>query len=187
MVNHVCKQVDTFPLNKFYQHGKGKGRKVLIIGESPAPNGWVLSGKACYRPDGKILPTGKRINELLAPLLLSVENCGFTELSKCFVSSRSELEACSKKCWPIFLNQINDKKYKVLIILGVQTTKIFSKLIGEELEIGVITEIELQKRRYQVLPIFHPSPINPTGHSKNIVIFKKLRSKLAALMKKNTQ
>lgn len=109
MKGHVCKNINVFPLDKFHQLGKGNGESLLIVGESPAPNGWIISGKACYRPDGKILPTGKRLNELLLPFNISVETSGFTELSKCFVSKRSELEACSKKCWPIFLNQISGK------------------------------------------------------------------------------
>jgi uracil-DNA glycosylase family 4 len=163
-----------FPLEKFHQLGKGKGKKLLIVGESPAPNGWVISGKACYRSDGKILPTGKRLNEILSPIKLSVDVCGFTELSKCFVSNRAELEVCSKKCWPIFLKQIGDKNYKLLIILGVKTTSIFSKIINENLMMGEIADVQLNGKNYKILPIFHPSPINPTGHQKNISLFKNL-------------
>ena len=184
MKGHVCKNINIFPLNKFHQQGKDKGKSLLIVGESPAPNGWIISGKACYRPDGKILPTGKRLNELLALFVISVEISGFTELSKCFVSKRSELESCSKKCWPIFLSQINGKNYKLLIILGVQTTKIFSKLINKELVVGEMSDVELGGKLYKVLPIFHPSPINTTGHPKNIILFKKLYKKINNLLKK---
>lgn len=179
---HVCADVESFPLDKFHQLGTGRGNKILIVGESPAPNGWVISGKACYRPDGKILPTGKRLNEFLKPFNLSVEKVGFTELSKCFVSKRSELESCSKKCWPIFLNQIKKKKYKIIIILGVQTTKIFSKLISRNLNIGEITEIELDGKRYKIMPIFHPSPLNTSGHPKNLLIFKKHQNTVSKLL-----
>lgn len=183
MKGHVCEQVDIFPLEKFHQLGTGKGKGILIIGESPAPNGWIISGKACYRPDGKILPTGKRLNELLSPLNVSVEDVGFTELSKCFVSKRNELDTCSKKCWPIFLKQIMNQRYRLMIVLGVKTNTIFSKLIDKDLAIGKIADIKIERRKYKVLPIFHPSPINPTGHSKNLKVFKQMYPALKKILK----
>ncbi len=185
MKGHVCEEIENFPLEKFHQLGTERGEKLLIVGESPAPNGWILSGKACYRPDGKILPTGKRMNELLDPLGLSVEMCGFTELSKCFVSKRTELESCGKKCFPIFLNQIKNQNYRLLVILGVQTTKILQKIINQELPIGEISDVQLGEKCYKVLPIFHPSPVNPTGHAKNLVLFKSLYSQIQEILKLN--
>jgi len=182
MKGHVCNNINDFPLDKFHQLGIGKGENLLIVGESPAPNGWIVSGKACYRPDGKILPTGKRLNELLEPFDLSVEISGFTELSKCFVSKRTELEDCSKKCWPIFLKQLSSKDYKILVILGVHTTHIFSKLINRDLVMGEIIDINLEGKNYKIFPIFHPSPINPTGHSKNVELFKREYSKLKKVL-----
>lgn len=183
MKNHVCEQIDAFPLEKFHQLGTGKGKAILIVGESPAPNGWIISGKACYRPDGKILPTGKRLNELLSPLGTSVEESGFTELSKCFVSNRNELDVCSKKCWPIFLKQIKNFDYKLLVILGVKTSSIFSKLIRKNLVMGEISDIKLESKKYKVLPIFHPSPVNPTGHAKNLKLFDGLYPALRDILK----
>lgn len=182
MKGHVCGEIENFPFEKFHQLGSGQGGKLLIVGESPAPNGWILSGKACYRPDGKILPTGKRLNELLEPFDLSVETSGFTELSKCFVSKRTELESCGKKCFPIFLNQLRNKNYKLLIILGVQTTKILQKILNQDLPMGEIVDVQLGNKNYKVLPIFHPSPVNPTGHAKNLVLFKNLHSKIREIL-----
>jgi uracil-DNA glycosylase family 4 len=182
MNGHVCENIEVFPLDKFHQFGKGRGRKLLIVGESPSPKGWVISGKACYRSDGKILPTGKRLNELLDPFGISVETSGFTELSKCIVSKRSELEKCSKKCWPLFLSQIKGKNYKLIILLGVQTTKIFSKLINKELIIGEIADVDLNNKQYKVLPIFHPSPLNTKGHPKNMALFKENQQKIREIL-----
>lgn len=183
MKGHVCADIDSFPLDKFHQLGQGRGKKLLIVGESPAPNGWVISGRACYKPDGKILPTGKRINELLAPLQLSVENSGFTELIKCFVSTRAELPKCGAKCWSLFLKQISSQDYKLLVILGVKTTEILNNLLGKELAIGEFTALNLESREYIVLPIYHPSPVNPTGHKKNLEIFAQLHEQLADILK----
>lgn len=182
MNNHVCKDVKDFPIEKFHQIGKGKGKHILFIGESPAPNGWRVSGLACYRSDGKILPTGKRLNELLLPFDLTIKESGFTELVKCFVSKRSELESCGEKCFPILLAQLRKKRYKLIVLLGVQTTKIFSKLIKQDLKLGEIQLITLNKVQYSVLPLYHPSPVNPTGHRKNLVIFDELKEKIRNLL-----
>lgn len=183
MRTHVCDSIESFPIDKFHQLGKGNGQKLLIIGESPAPNGWILSGMACYRPDGKILPTGKRLNELLAQFNLSVEVCGFTELVKCFVSKRTELKECAEKCLPILFKQLQRTQYKLLIVLGVQTTKILSGIINQELTVGEIQNIKLNNKTYSILPIYHPSPINPTGHSKNKRIFKRLSKDITDLLR----
>jgi len=174
---HFCDDPQNFPLDKFFQKGVGVGQKVLFIGESPAPNGWRKSGKACYTPDGKLLPTGKRLNELFNTFKLTVDKCGFTELAKCYVGKNKKLlKDCSRKCWPILLKQMENNKSRLLIILGVHTTNIFSKLVKKELPIGKLTKIRVNGKTYTVLPIFHPSPINPYGHEKNKKIFAKLQN-----------
>ena len=173
---HYCKNPDNFPLEKFFQTGVGRGQKVLLIGESPAGNGWRKSGKACCTPEGKLLPTGQRLNELLNPFNLTVDKCGFTELSKCYIGKdRKLLKSCSQKCWPIFLKQLNTHHCKLLIILGVHTTNLFDWLSGYDLQVGKLTKITLQERNYTILPIYHPSPINPYSRQKNKRIFEILQ------------
>ena len=131
---HHCQDISHFDINKFFQIGKGNGVSVLIAGESPAANGWRKSGKACYTPEGKLLPTGKRLNELLSPFDLSVEICGFTELAKCFVGKdRHFLLQCSRNCWPIFTKQIESQNIKFIILLGVNTLSIFN-ILNKDLE-----------------------------------------------------
>ena len=78
-------------VSDFFQLGSGRGSRVLILGESLAENGWRKSGKAFYTPDGRLLPTGKRLNMLLEKLGLSLEQCCFTELAKCFNLDQSDL------------------------------------------------------------------------------------------------
>ena len=145
----------------------------MIVGESPAANGWRVSGRAFYTPDGKLLPSGKRLNELLFPLGLSVETCGFTELVKCFVGkNRKILASCSQGCWSIFLKQLKSAKYRLIIILGVETMRIFNELTKTNLQTGIISKIVVDNQKYTILPIYHPSPINPHGQRKNKFIFK---------------
>ncbi len=182
-MEHYCESPNEFPINKFHQRGVGKGKYVLLVGESPAPNGWRKSGKACYAPEGKLLPTGKRLNELLSGLGLSVEVCGFTELSKCFVGkNRHQLLSCSQKCWPIFLNQLASTDYKLLIILGVETLRIFNLISGLNLQIGKLDQVFVGSKKYSILAIFHPSPINPNGRTKNKAIFEMFQTQLINLL-----
>lgn len=181
--SHTCLDTSSFDPEKFLQRGSGVGEKVLIIGESPAENGWRKSGKACYSPEGKLLPTGVRLNELLVPLGLSVETCGFTELAKCFVGKdRHHLDACAKNCWPIFEKQLTLVNPQLLILLGVKTLGIWNSLTGTEVVVGEISKVPIGGKNYYLLPIFHPSPINPFGRAKNEAIFNKNIPKIRSLI-----
>jgi len=152
-MEHYCEFPNEFPEHKFHQKGIGKGKYVLLVGESPAPNGWRKSGKACYSPEGK--------------------------LSKCFVGKyRKQLQICSQKCWPILLRQLASSKYKLLVILGVETLRIFNFISGLNLQIGKLEKALVGNKEYSVLAIFHPSPINPNGRVKNKEIFQRLQTSL---------
>lgn len=50
----------------------GKNTDILFIGESPAKNGWITTGKAFYDQKNKLLPTGRILNELLKILDLNI-------------------------------------------------------------------------------------------------------------------
>ena len=181
---HYCKEPNKFPLNSFHQHGLGQGKHILIVGESPAENGWRKSGKAFYNTDGKILASGKRLNLLLSEFGLSVETCGFTELAKCFVGkNRKALFICSKGCWSIFLKQLRSEDYKLIILLGVQTLTIFNKLANLNLEIGKLQSSQFNGKTYNFLPIYHPSPINPYSFRKNKVIFGNCKEQILRTIK----
>ena len=102
-----------------------------------------------------------------------METCGFTELAKCFVGkNRKGLAACCRGCWPIFLKQLKIFDYKLIIILGVETLHIFNELAKIRLETGVVAKVAIDNQIYTVLPIYHPSPINPHGQRKNELIFE---------------
>jgi uracil-DNA glycosylase family 4 len=180
---HYCENVDGFPTRKFLQEGRGLGKRVLIVGEAPANNGWRKSGRAFYTTEGKLLPSGRNLNELLKGYGLSVENCGFTELVKCYVGKdRQLLSSCGEKTWPIFLKQLKSQDFLLVIILGVKTLEIFNKLSGLNLRIGELKRICLDRQYYNFLPIFHPSPISPHSRSRNEQIFKSLDRKLRELL-----
>ena len=183
MREHYCDDPKDFPIDKLFQKGIDKGKKVLIIGESPAPNGWRKSGKAFYTTEGKLLPTGKNLNKLLGVYGLSVENCGFTELVKCFVGKdRKLLSSCGERCWSILVKQVKSVDSEFLIILGVKTLELFNKLSKLDLEIGKIQNARIDGKFYTFLPIYHPSPISPIGHKRNIEIFSKLDKEITRIL-----
>lgn len=170
--DHYCVDISALPTDTFLQLGMDVGRRMLIVGEAPAPNGWRKSGRAFYSPEGRLLPTGKNLNQLLEPYNLSVETCSFTELVKCFVGKdRGLLSVCGKKCWPLFVRQLELLHCGFILLLGVQTLKIFNDQVGSHLLIGELGSITLNQKQYKVLPIYHPSPVGPQNHRKNIDIF----------------
>lgn len=186
IAEHYCKD-DNFPLNKFFQEGKGKGKNILILGEAPAPNGWRKSGVAFYSPKGKLIPSGKNLNKLLTPYGLSIEMCNFTELVKCYPGkNRKLLIECGKKCWPIFLKQIKRYNISLIVVLGVKTLELFNKFIDKQILLGRLSVVEFEGKKYKVLPIYHPSTINPYNHPKNIEIFKFLDQDLKSLINAST-
>ncbi len=180
---HYCENIDVFPSSKFLQLGSGKGKKVLIVGEAPAPNGWRKSGKAFYTIDSKLLPTGKNLNKLLESHSLTVETCSFTELVKCYVGKdRKLLKSCGEKCWPIFLKQLKSYDFEVLILLGVKTLELFNNFLNSSIPLGVIFEVNIENRNYKILPLYHPSPISPVGHRNNLKIFKNNKNLLQSVL-----
>jgi len=161
--NHCCED-KKIALDKYLQIGSGIGRGLLAIGESPALNGWMKSGRAFYTTEGKIVPTGRNLLINLKQINsgLDLNNIYFTEISKCYIgSNRKRLINCAAKTWPHFIEQINYVKPKLIILLGKKTTEIFNKLAGTNLVIGNIQQIDISGNLFNFLPIYHPSPLNP--------------------------
>ena len=169
-------------MTMFYQPGLGKGKRILFVGESPSPKGWN-EGKACRNSKGDTLPTGKRINDLLKPFCITVDECGFAELCQSVLKERRLMRKRAKNDWPEFLKIVVREKRKLIIVLGVETTNVFSSLCGYEVPMGEISKIKLGTRVYSVLPIYHPSPINPKSEKKNNVITSRLRKRIENLVK----
>jgi len=49
-----CANVTYFSHNSIHQ---GKNNRILLIGESPAQNGWIITGNAWRDNNGKIVPS----------------------------------------------------------------------------------------------------------------------------------
>ena len=180
---HVCDDISSFPLDKFFQKGTGRGKKVLIIGESPALNGWIKSGRAFYTTEGKLVPSGRNLNKLLLSLDLTVDICGFTEIVKCFLGKdRKTILNCGIKCWPIFISQLESENFKLIITLGKETIRVFDEILDFKHEIGKLSKVKINQKDYLLLPIYHPSPISPNNHNRNTEIMTQLNNELNFLL-----
>ena len=154
--------------------------KFIIIGESPAKDGWIESKKAFYNTDGKLQASGRILEKLLQNIGLSIENIYFTECCKCIINNRSDLEKCSENCLPILIEQLNNIPCTIILTMGLHPTqavlktkiKRFSYYVGKEYP------ITLGNKDYVLIPIYHPSPLNPKGYKDNVPIFDKIKSLL---------
>lgn len=180
---HLCTSPTGLRPTDYLQLGTGDGRHLLIVGEAPAPNGWRVSGRAFYAPNGHLLPTGMRLNELLSPLHLDIETVGFTELVKCFVGqNRSLLHGCGAKTWSLFLKQVKLTNPRLIIVLGKATHETFQHLYEQPLEFGKIVDINIAGKPRKLLSIYHPSPISPISRQHNKEIFSTVLQELEHLL-----
>jgi uracil-DNA glycosylase family 4 len=170
---HNCKEIGNKSPSFFFQKGKGVSSKILILGESLPKNGWMDSGKAFYAKEDKLAPTGKKLNEELAVLNLSVEDCSFTEIAKCYIgSNRKILKPCGLLCGEHLFSQIKHYKIRLILSLGVITKDILEKLFGIHLAMGEINQANHKDKKFFILPLYHPSPASPYGHKRNLNIIR---------------
>lgn len=146
---------------------------ILIVGESPAKDGWLKSGKAFYDVNNNLQATGKTLNKLLNLIDLTIDDVAFTECCKCHISNRKLLEKCSQNCKQYLLEQIKTCKETIILSMGVFATQIlldekiknFSNYVGKHFKIFNKT----------IIPIYHCSPVNPKSYVGNIDIFKAIK------------
>ena len=150
----------------------------IIIGESPAKDGWITSKKAFYNTAGKLQGSGRVMEKLLNNIGLSISDIYFTECCKCIIEDRKNLELCSANCLPFLIEQLNLLPCKIIITMGLHPTqallgikiKKFADYVGQEFE------IKLGTKTYTLIPIYHPSPLNPKGYKDNLPIFDKIQT-----------
>lgn len=155
----------------------GNNTDILFVGESPAKNGWILTGKAFYDINNKLLPTGKVLNELLKILNLTIDDITFTESCKCYISDRKLLKKISINCFNFLERQIKELNSKIIIPLGEHPTRL---LIDKDFKkfgdvVGKVYKRDILGNTVLIIPIYHTSPINPKGYKDNIFIFEKIR------------
>ena len=164
-------------IEKSVQLGK---TNFIIIGESPAKDGWIQSKKAFYNSVGKLQGTGRVLGKLLNNIGLTLDDVYFTECCKCIIENRNKLEICSKNCLPILVEQLNSIPCEIILTMGMHPTQAilqtkiekFANYVGREFD------VTLGNKKYKLIPIYHPSPLNPKGYKENVPIFDKIKKNL---------
>ena len=156
---------------------KGNSR-FLVLGESPAKDGWIQSGRAFYNSKGQFQATGKVLDKLLKIIGLSIDDINFTECCKCIIEDRKTLRRCTENCKDILHRQLAEfadadiilpmGQYPTEAILGVKVNKL-SDYVGKEYEVDFYGVKKI------VIPIYHTSPASPLSYKGNVQIFESLK------------
>ena len=171
----ACKKCGNLPKLGCRPIKKGKSR-VLVLGESPAKDGWIVSGRAFYNKDGKLQASGKVLDRLLRLCGLTIDDINFTEVCKCIISDRKTLRKCCENCRPILLRQLKDVDCDIILPMGQFPTE---TILGRKIEklsdvVGQKFEVDFDGKTKIVIPIYHTSPANPLCFKGNEKIFDNL-------------
>jgi len=151
---------------------KGKS-KILILGESPAKDGWIVSKRAFYNAQGKFQASGKVLERLLNLIDLTIDDINFTEVCKCIIEDRKRLRECSNNCKEILFNQIDSFDFDIILPMGQYPTEtILGKKINKLKDVvGNKYQVNFGNSTKLVIPIYHTSPANPLCYKGNEPIF----------------
>lgn len=149
---------------------------VLVLGESPAKDGWIVSGKAFYNKDGKLQASGKILEKLLNLCNMTIDDINFTEVCKCIIEDRKRLAECSNNCKSILFKQLDMFDCEIILPMGKTPTE---TILGQKIDklkdfVGKKFEISFGNTKKIVIPIYHTSPANPLCYKGNESIFKNL-------------
>ncbi len=149
---------------------------ILVIGESPAKNGWIVSNRAFYDTNEKLQSTGKVLSKLLALCSLNLDDIYFTECCKCLLPDRKDLRTCTTNCKEFLFRQIEKLDIDIILPMGqFPTETILNQKINKLSDyVGKQFEVCINNKKYTVIPIYHTSPINPLSYKGNEEIFKNL-------------
>lgn len=139
--------------NVVFSDGNPETASIVLIGEAPGENedlqGIPFVGRA-----------GKLLNEFLAKAGLKRENDLYIiNTVKCRPpKNRVPTDSEKKACEGILFSQIQIIDPKIILLCGATALKSFIKTKMPISKIrGEIIEIEIKGKKYQAMPIFHPS------------------------------
>ena len=155
----------------------------IVIGESPAKDGWIESKRAFYNTKCRLQASGKVLEKLLNNIGYSIKDIYFTECCKCIIEDRKQLAKCCQNCMPFLLEQLKNIPCNIILTMGLHPTqallnkkiKKFADYVGKEFDFVI------DNKKYILLPIYHTSPLNPKGYKLNIPIFEKLKQIISNL------
>ena len=151
---------------------RGKSR-VLVLGESPAKDGWIVSKRAFYNKDGKFQASGKVLDRLLNLVGLTIDDINFTEVCKCIIEDRKTLRKCCNNCKNILFKQIENFDFDIILPMGQYPAETILGFKVDKLKdvVGKRFEIVIGNDKKIVIPIYHTSPANPLCYKGNENIF----------------
>lgn len=87
------------------------------------------------------------------------------------------LKKSSINCLPFLEKQIVELGSKIIIPLGEHPTRIlFNEKFNKFADVvGKVYEKNILGKNVLIIPIYHPSPINPKGYKNNLPIFEKIK------------
>ena len=173
---NLCGKLEKLKCNSL-QIGKSR---ILVLGESPSKDGWIVSGRAFFNSDGKLQASGKILNKLLNICGINIEDVNFIECCKCIISDRKRLRECIKNCRSILFTQLENLDFDIILPMGQYPSEaILGRKVARLKDIvGKEFIVQIGGNKKLVIPIYHTSPINPLSFKGNEQIFKNLRSKL---------
>ncbi len=159
----------------------GRRNDILLLGEAPAPNGWRKSGLVWRDVDGKLIPSGKRLQDLLALCGISLFDCSFIEVVKCYPTTRKSLEHSARHCGSFLEEQITLLSPKLILPLGkVATQTVLSTSCSFDTLVGRPQKLQLGGHKIAVFPLYHPSPISPKSWKNNAPLMVELENLFGA-------
>lgn len=159
----------------------GNKSDIVIVGESPANNGWRKSGIAWRDENYKLLPSGRVLQSLLEIIGYSLEDTYFIETIKCYPKERRYLKECSNNCKKYLIKQLSIINPQIIISLGDIATR--SLLDVKYSKFGDVVGKSFDFEGCEIIPIYHPSPISPLGYNGNVDVFKNVIKEKVKVLK----
>lgn len=149
----------------------GNKTEIVVVGEAPANNGWRKSGVAWYDENHNLIPSGIVLQKLLKIIDYTLDDIYFLEAVKCYPKDRKYLKECSSNCKKYLLEQLQIINPRIILPLGVTATESlnikcnkFKEVVGKSFNYN----------GFEVIPVYHPSPISPLSYSGNVDIFENI-------------
>ena len=160
----------------------GNKAEIVILGEAPANNGWRKSGVAWYDKNNKLLPSGVILQRLLKLIDYTLEDTYFLEAIKCYPKDRKYLKECSNNCRKYLIEQLFIINPQIILTLGDIATRTLLNI--KYSKFGDVAGKCYDYNGFEVIPIYHPSPISPLSYNGNVDIFEKTIKEKAKVLKK---
>ena len=120
--------------------------------------------------NNNLIPSGVVLQRLLRIIDHTLEDIYFLETIKCYPKDRKYLRECSNNCRKFLLEQLKAINPQIILTLGDTATR--SLLANKYSKFGDVVGQSFNYNGFEVIPIYHPSPISPLGYKGNIDIFE---------------